>query len=311
MHTTVTGLDIPGLRKRVSGKVREVFELDDAVLIVATDRISAYDSVMPTGIPHKGRVLNMLSEFWFRHLRPVVVHHAITTDTAFIAHWIRQNGADVTPEIVAALDGRSLLAVKADILPVECVVRGYLAGSLWSEYRAAGGPENGATLHGIPLPAGLQESDRLPTPLFTPATKETSGHDINIGMAEMREIVGAEVADTLASLSLTIYQRAAEIALARGIIIADTKFEFGYHNGTLVLADEVLTPDSSRFWDAEAYAPGRAQDSFDKQYLRDWLVASGWNKEPPAPELPDDVVAGTSERYLEAYRRITGTPLPV
>ncbi|NLI00254.1 MAG: phosphoribosylaminoimidazolesuccinocarboxamide synthase [Chthonomonadales bacterium] len=309
MGVTITGLDIQGLPKLVSGKVREVFDLDEAVLIVATDRVSAYDSVMPTGIPHKGRVLTMLSEFWFRHLRPITVHHAITTDTAFIVEWIRRCGGHVSPDVAAALDGRSLLAVKADILPVECVVRGYLSGSLWAEYCAAGGPQKGATIHGIELPAGLQESDRLPEPLFTPATKATSGHDINIGMAEMAEIVGAEIADALSRLSIAIYRRAADIALARGIIIADTKFEFGYHNGVLVLADEVLTPDSSRFWDADAYAPGRGQASFDKQYLRDWLVASGWNKEPPAPELPDDIVAGTSERYLEAYRRITGQPL--
>ena len=309
-NMTVTNLTIPGIPKIVTGKVREVFDLGDAVLIVATDRVSAYDSVMPTGIPNKGRVLNLMSEFWFRHLRPVTVHHAITTDTAFILEWVRRSGGDVTPDVAHALEARSLLAVKVSILPVECVVRGYLAGSLWSEYCSAGGPQHGAVLHGLQLPAGLRESDRLPEPVFTPATKATSGHDINIGLAEMRTIVGSEVADRLAALSLAIYKRAADIALTRGIIIADTKFEFGYHNDTLVLADEVLTPDSSRFWDVETYAPGQSQASFDKQYLRDWLVASGWNKEPPAPELPADVVAETSQRYMEAYQRITGSPLP-
>jgi phosphoribosylaminoimidazole-succinocarboxamide synthase len=309
MVTTVTEVTIPGLRKRASGKVREVFELQDALLIVATDRVSAYDSVMPTGIPHKGKVLNLLSAFWFQHLRPLTVHHVISTDTRFIIEWIEASGGSVSAELAQQLDGRSLLAVDAKIVPIECVVRGYLAGSLWAEYCAEGGPQRGATLHGIQLPAGLREADALPEPVFTPATKAASGHDINIGFGEMAAIVGEETARQMADVSLRIYRRAAEIARGRGIIIADTKFEFGFHNGVLVLADEALTPDSSRFWDASAYAPGSGQASFDKQYLRDWLVASGWDKEPPAPELPPDVVEGTSARYLDAFARLTGHPL--
>ncbi len=311
MASAVTDLHIPGLRKRASGKVREVFEVKDALLIVATDRVSAYDSVMPTGIPRKGAVLNLLSEFWFQLLRPLTVNHVISTNDEFILDWIVASGGQVSDALAEQLRGRALLAVEADIVPVECVVRGYLAGSLWAEYCAEGGPQRGATLHGISLPAGLRESEQLPEPIFTPATKATTGHDINISVEEMAMAVGEDTTHHLMDLSLRIYKRAAAIARERGIIIADTKFEFGRHAGARVLADEALTPDSSRFWDAETYAPGTGQASFDKQYLRDWLVASGWNKEPPAPALPDDVVEGTSQRYLEAYRRITGRPLPV
>ncbi|MBM3496069.1 MAG: phosphoribosylaminoimidazolesuccinocarboxamide synthase [Armatimonadetes bacterium] len=310
MTHTITNIEIPGVRKCASGKVREMFDLGDAILIVVTDRISAYDSVMPTGIPEKGRVLNLLSDFWFRHLRPITSHHVMATDTAFIVDWIARCGGSVSPVLKTALAGRSLLAVKVDVLPVECVVRGYLAGSLWSEYCAAGGPEKGAVIHELALPPGLTESDRLPQPVFTPATKAESGHDINIGMRELSAIVGAAVAERLADVSVRAYSRAAQVAIERGVIIADTKFEFGFHDGTLTLADEALTPDSSRFWDAASYAPGAGQASFDKQYLRDWLVRSGWNKEPPAPALPDEVVQGTSARYVEAYERLTGHPLP-
>jgi phosphoribosylaminoimidazole-succinocarboxamide synthase len=309
MDPTITTLDIPGVTRIATGKVREIFDLGDAILIVVTDRVSAYDVVMPNGVPHKGRVLNTLSEFWFRHLRPIVAHHVITTDAEFIADWIRRVGGTLDAKTAADLSGRATLAVRASILPVECVVRGYLAGSLWSEYTAADGPRVGATIHGLALPAGLRESDRLPSPVFTPSTKATSGHDENISMTELAGIVGAETAARLADLSIRMYACAADIAHARGVIIADTKFEFGVHDGGLILADEALTPDSSRFWDLLAYEPGRSQASFDKQYLRDWLVNSGWNKEPPAPRIPDDVVAGTSARYLEAYQRLTGRSL--
>ncbi len=309
MANAVTDIQIPGLRKRATGKVRDIFEVRDALLIVATDRVSAYDSVMPTGIPLKGAVLNLLSEFWFRHLRPLTVNHVISTDTAFIMDWIAESGGTVSDALFEQLHGRAMLAVEAQIVPVECVVRGYLAGSLWAEYCAEGGPQRGAELHGIQLPPGLRESDQLPTPIFTPATKAATGHDINISVATMARAIGEETTNRLAELCLSIYTRAAAIARERGIIIADTKFEFGTHAGSLILADEALTPDSSRFWDAETYTPGTGQASFDKQYLRDWLVASGWNKEPPAPNLPQEVVEGTSQRYLEAYRRLTGHPL--
>jgi phosphoribosylaminoimidazole-succinocarboxamide synthase len=309
MSIVVRETDIPGLKRFATGKVRDVYDLGNALLIVATDRISAFDSVMPTGIPDKGRVLTQLSRFWFLHVSPFLANHYITVDDGFIATRLEDAGVKMTPGLRETLAGRSMLALKAKALPVECVVRGYLAGSLWSEYREAGGETKAVTLHGIDLPAGLHESAQLAHPIFTPATKAASGHDVNIGMSELREIVGAERAEELAEASISVYRHAAGYARQRGIIIADTKFEFGVFNGTLVLIDEVLTPDSSRFWDAAKYEAGRAQESFDKQYLRDWLVASGWNKEPPAPELPPDVVKRTGEKYREAFRRITGSAL--
>jgi len=310
MTNIVLSTNIPGLPRFATGKVRDVYDLGRSLLIVATDRISAFDVVMPTGIPDKGKVLTQLSRFWFLHLRPFIANHYITADPAFIQARLTEAGAVLDSETRAQLAGRSMLVLKAEVYPVECVVRGYISGSLWSEYRAAGGPERAVTIHGIELPAGLRESDRLPEPLFTPATKATTGHDENIGMAEMREIVGTEDAEAMRRASLDIYRLAAERALRNGIIIADTKFEFGIHNGTLTLVDEVLTPDSSRFWDAATWTPGQPQPSFDKQFVRDWLISIGWNREPPAPELPADVVQGTASRYREAYRRITGTPLP-
>ncbi len=310
MTAPVLRTEIPGLKLFARGKVRDVYDLGDTLLLVVTDRISAFDVIMPNGIPDKGRVLNQLTRFWLRHLRPLASTHYITTDDDFIADRIAEAGAVVTPELRAVLAGRAMLGVKAQAFPVECVVRGYLAGSLWKEYRQAGGQAQPVTLHGIELPAGLRESERLPEPIFTPATKAETGHDENISLAEVERIVGVGTARQLAEVSLALYQRASERALRNGIIIADTKFEFGLHAGALTLIDEALTPDSSRFWDAAIYAPGHPQPSYDKQYVRDWLEASGWNKEPPAPELPPEVVARTAEKYREAYRRLVGKPLP-
>lgn len=298
---------IPGLQRFATGKVRDVYDLGDSLLLVASDRISAFDVIMPNGIPDKGRVLTQLSRFWFRMLRPIVSTHYVTADLDFIAERIREAGGEVDDDLLRILDGRSMLCVKAQAFPVECVVRGYLAGSMWKEYMVEGGASGPVTLHGIRLPAGLRESDRLPEPIFTPATKAETGHDQNIDLEAAADIVGAEMAARLAERSVAVYTAAAEYARRRGIIIADTKFEFGLHDGALTLIDEVLTPDSSRFWDESAYSPGRAQPSFDKQYVRDWLEDSGWNKEAPGPELPADVVARTAEKYREAYRRLRGS----
>ncbi len=302
--------DIPGLNKFATGKVRDVYDLGDTLLIVATDRISAFDVVMPNGIPDKGRVLNQMSRHWFLTLRPLVATHYITVDDDVIAARLAEAGVTVTPVLRASLAGRAMLGVKTQAFPIECVVRGYLAGSLWKEYLAAGGSLGAVTLHGIELAGGLQECDRLPHPIFTPATKAETGHDENIGLEEAGQIVGAETAQRLAEISIALYNAAAERARRNGILIADTKFEFGMHGGAITLIDEVLTPDSSRFWDETIYAPGQNQPSYDKQFVRDWLVESGWNKEPPAPYLPNDVVAHTAEKYCEAYRRITGKRLP-
>jgi len=309
MSDIVLSTEIPGLPLHSRGKVRDIYDLGHTLLIVTTDRISAFDVVMPNGVPDKGRVLTHLSRFWFLQLRPFIANHYITYDMHFIAPRLAERGVKMTPTLYQQLAGRSMLVLKAEVFPVECVVRGYLAGSLWREYQEAGGESKPVKLHGIDLPAGLREADRLPEPLFTPATKATTGHDQNISFAEMRSIVGTEDADALRQASLNIYRLAAERALRHGIIIADTKFEFGVHNGNLTLVDEVLTPDSSRFWDAATYTPGRSQPSYDKQYLRDWLIDSGWNREPPAPTLPPDVVRHTADKYREAYRRITGEEL--
>ena len=274
------------------GKVRDIYDLGDRLLIVATDRISAFDVVMPTGIPDKGRVLTGLSLFWFDVLGERVRHHLITADVSeFPSAFARHS---------AMLTGRSMLVRKAEVVPVECVVRGYLAGSGWKEYRERG------SVCGVKLPAGLGESARLPQPIFTPTTKAESGHDQAITFEQVATAVGRETADLLRGRSLALYEQAAELALARGVIIADTKFEWGRAGDDLILIDEVLTPDSSRFWPADRYAPGRPQPSFDKQYLRDYLVKSGWNQSPPAPELPEAVVRQTRRRYLEAYERLTG-----
>lgn len=305
MTDPLLSTQIPGLPLHTMGKVRDVYDLGDTLLLVATDRISAFDAVMPNGIPDKGRVLTQLSRWWFLHLRPLVPTHYITTDSAFIVSRLQEAGAQVTPELRAALQGRAMLGVKAEALPIECVVRGYLAGSLWKEYQEAGGAHRAVTLHDISLPAGLRESERLPQPIFTPATKATSGHDENISQAQAAAIASEDLVRRAEEISLTLYAAAFDRAHRAGLILADTKFEFGLHRGVLTWIDEALTPDSSRYWDEATYAPGHSQPSYDKQYVRDWLSASGWNKEPPAPKLPDDVVARTAEKYREAYRRLT------
>ena len=280
---------LTGLTPR-RGKVRDIYDFGDRLLFVATDRISAFDHVLPTGIADKGRVLTKISEFWFRKLG--VPHHLISMDASALP---------LPPDTnVAALDGRSMVVRKTQVVPIECVVRGYLAGSGWKEYQQS------ATVCGIKLPDGLQESAKLPEPIFTPATKEETGHDINISFERMCEIVGRPLSEQLRDLSLEIYRRGAEHALERGIIIADTKFEFGLIGEELLLIDEVLTPDSSRFWPVRGYAPGRSQQSFDKQFVRDWLIESGWDRESPPPALPDDVLAKTRAKYIEAYETLSG-----
>ena len=288
--------DFPELELYASGKVRDVYRVDNEhLLFVATDRISAFDYVLATGIPHKGRVLTQLSLFWFDFLKAITQNHLVTADVSQYPPLLRKHDDQ--------LRGRSMLVVKAEMVAVECVVRGYLSGSGWKEYQKTG------SVCGIKLPAGLRESEKLPEPIFTPATKAASGHDENISFAEMVKRAGRELSEKLRDLSLRIYHSAADYAAKRGIIIADTKFEFGNTASGIVLGDEVLTPDSSRFWPAEKYQPGRAQDSYDKQYVRDYLESIRWNKQPPAPALPDDVAARTSEKYQDAYRLLTGRKL--
>jgi phosphoribosylaminoimidazole-succinocarboxamide synthase len=284
--------ELPGFTLWRRGKVRDVYDLGDRLLVVATDRISAFDVVLPTGIPGKGVVLTQLSRFWFSLLADVVANHVLTAEVA-----------EYPPELQrfrAQLAGRSMIVVKAQPFPVECVVRGYLVGSGWKDYKATG------AVCGIPLPPGLRESDRLDPPLFTPSTKAEEGHDQNISLREVEQLVGAPRAAELRDTSLEIYRRARAHAEERGIILADTKFEFGLHEGRLLWIDEALTPDSSRFWPADAYAPGRAQPSFDKQYVRDYLDTLQWDKQPPGPSLPAEVVSRTVEKYREAYARLTG-----
>lgn len=280
-----------------SGKVRDIYRVDnERLLFVATDRISAFDYVLASGIPQKGRVLTQLSLFWFDFLKSIVSNHLITAD-------VSQYPPNVQPR-APQLQGRSMLVMKAEMVAIECVARGYLSGSGWKEYQ-----KNGAVC-GIQLPSGLKESDKLPEPIFTPAIKATSGHDENIPFEEMVKRIGPEMANKLRDLTLNIYKTAADYAASRGIIIADTKFEFGTTPKGIVLADEVLTPDSSRFWPADKYQPGQAQDSYDKQYVRDYLEQIRWDKKPPAPGLPAEVAAKTSEKYVEAYRLLTGRDLP-
>ena len=289
--------DIPELELYASGKVRDVYKVDaNHLLFVATDRISAFDYVLATGIPEKGRVLTQLSLFWFDFLKGIVANHLVTAD-------VTQYPAELQ-KYADRLRGRSMLVIAAEMVTIECVVRGYISGSGWKEYRSAG------SVCGIKLPAGLRESDKLPEPIFTPATKATSGHDENISFQHMVELVGGELSETLRDLTIRIYKKAADYAETRGIIIADTKFEFGQTAKGLVLADEVLTPDSSRFWPMDKYHPGGGQDSFDKQYVRDYLESIHWNKQPPAPGLPPEVASKTSEKYVEAYTQLTGRPLP-
>ena len=288
--------DFPDLKLHASGKVRDVYDIDDKqLLFVATDRISAFDYILATGIPHKGSVLNQISLFWFDFLAEVVPNHLITADVDKYPAAVRKYADQ--------LRGRSMLVRKAEMFPVECVVRGYISGSAWKEYKATG------KVSGITLPSGLKESDAFPEPIFTPSTKATTGHDENISFDQMCGLVGVETASHLRDLTLRVYKKAAAYARDRGIIIADTKFEFGRTASGITLADEVLTPDSSRFWPADRYAPGRAQDSYDKQYVRDYLEQIHWNKQPPVPSLPEEVVIRTRDKYLEAFRRLTGREL--
>lgn len=290
LNTPLLQSHIPGLNPG-RGKVRDVYDFGDRLLIVATDRISAFDWILPTGIPDKGRVLTQLSKFWFDRL--AVPHHLLSMSPTDIPLPAGTN--------VNALEGRSMVVRKTRVFPIECVVRGYLSGSGWKEYKTS------QTVCGLKLPAGLRESERLPDVIFTPATKAESGHDENISFERMCEIVGTEQSRQLRQFSMDVYSKAAEFALARGIIIADTKFEFGIVDDCIILIDEVLTPDSSRFWPAESYVPGGTQPSYDKQYVRDWLETTQWDKNSPPPSLPDEVVVRTRDKYIEAYERLTGT----
>ncbi|MFO0868188.1 MAG: phosphoribosylaminoimidazolesuccinocarboxamide synthase [Pirellulales bacterium] len=289
MTSVVLETRLSGLPVR-RGKVRDIYDLGDRLLMISTDRISAFDWVLPSGIPDKGRVLTQISAFWFELLG--VPHHLLSTDLSGLA---LPPGTDV-----GQLAGRTMVTRKAEVVPIECVVRGYLDGSGWKEYRQQG------TVCGLRLPPGLQQCSQLAEPIFTPATKEQSGHDINISFERMVDIVGSEMAHTLRQKSLEIYLRGAEHARSQGIIIADTKFEWGLCDGQLLLIDEVLTPDSSRFWPADQYEPGHGQPSFDKQFVRDWLETTGWDKNSQPPTLPEDVIVRTRAKYVEAYERLTG-----
>ncbi len=289
----VTRTSVAGIEPIARGKVRDIYDAgDERLLFVATDRISAFDCILPNGIPRKGEVLTGMSVFWFHLLRGTAKSHFLSTDLSAFPAAFRDDPAQ--------FDGRSMLVRKAQMIPVECVARGYLSGSGWKEYRQQG------KVCGIPLPSGLRESDRLPEPIFTPATKAETGHDENVSIDHVASQIGMDLAHRLRDLTLAIYTQAAAYALERGIILADTKFEFGWVEGELTLADEVLTPDSSRFWPADQYLAGGPQPSFDKQFVRDWLETTDWNKQPPAPELPAEVVARTSAKYQEAFTRLTG-----
>jgi phosphoribosylaminoimidazole-succinocarboxamide synthase len=299
-NETVLQLDLPGIKKIKSGKVREVFDLGDRLLFVATDRLSAFDVIMPNGIPRKGEVLTQISYFWFAQTESFQPNHLLSyAGEAFGVPAL----AGLPAALKTQLARRSMIVKKCKPLAIECVVRGYLAGSGWKEYQKS------QTVCGIKLPPGLKESSELPEPIFTPATKAETGHDENISFERAKKIVGDDMAWQARAASLGIYNFARDYARRRGIIIADTKFEFGLDNGKLILIDEVLTPDSSRFWPADQYQPGRSQPSFDKQFVRDYLETLDWNKTPPGPVLPPDVVAKTSAKYLEAYERLTGGKL--
>jgi phosphoribosylaminoimidazole-succinocarboxamide synthase len=294
-NSIVIQTDLNGLKLLRRGKVRDLYEYGEKILLIASDRISAFDVVLPTPIPMKGAVLTQLSQFWFDMMRDIVPNHLLSTD-------VDEFPADLQ-QFRDVLRLRSMLSVNATMFPIECIARGYITGSGWKEYKESG------TVCGIPLPAGLRECDRLPEPIFTPATKAESGHDMNISFEEAAKIVGSDHATKLRDLTINIYNRAVEYALPRGIIIADVKFEFGLYNGEIILCDELLTPDSSRFWPRTSYRPGKPQASFDKQYVRDYLEQIHFDKKPPGPELPPAVVKGTTEKYLEAYRLLTGQSL--
>jgi phosphoribosylaminoimidazole-succinocarboxamide synthase len=295
--TAWTSIDLPGIKKVKSGKVREIFDLGDTYLFVASDRISAFDCVLPTGIPLKGHVLNQLSTWWFSRLAGVVENHLIETDFSKFPKELQPFGD--------RLRGRSMIVRKTQVIPVECVARGYLIGSGWKEYKADG------AVSGIKLRAGYRMADKLDEPIFTPAHKAETGHDENISFERVAETIGKANADRLKELTLTLYSQAADYARTKGIIIADTKFEFGMVDGRIILIDEVLTPDSSRFWPAASYAPGQSPASFDKQYVRDYLETLSWDKQPPAPSLPAEVALRTRDKYVEAYRLLTGKDLVV
>ncbi len=293
MNPALTSSVLPGMTPR-RGKVRDVYDFGDRLLFVASDRISAFDWVLPTGIPDKGRILTQLSKFWFDRLN--VANHLLSMDPTSVA---LPSGTDSS-----VLVGRSMVVKKASVFPIECVVRGYLVGSGWKEYQQT------QTVCGIPLPAGLKQAARLPEPIFTPATKAETGHDENISFERMVSVVGSETANKLKQLSLSIYSQAAEYALTKGIIIADTKFEFGSLNGEILLVDEVLTPDSSRFWPADRYEVGTSPFSYDKQFVRDWLETTTWDKNSPPPEMPDEIVEKTRAKYIEAFETLAGTEFP-
>ncbi len=294
--STLLQSDVPGATLWRRGKVRDVYEAGgDHLVIVASDRLSAFDVVLPTPIPDKGRVLTQLSNFWFERLASIVPNHLVSTDLATFPAAFRA---------VKALAGRSVLVERCERIDVECVARGYISGSAWTEYKALG------TVASEPLPKGLVESAQLADPIFTPATKAITGHDENISRSQLAATVGSELARELERVTIALYRAAHAFALGRGLILADTKFEFGFADGKLTLIDEALTPDSSRYWDAAKYTPGSTPVSYDKQYVRDFVVRSGWNKEPPAPALPDDVIEGTRQRYLECYEKLVGKKLP-
>lgn len=292
MNEILLDIELPGIKLFRKGKVRNVFDLENSLLLVASDRISAFDSVMPNGIPDKGKILNQISLFWFDFTKNITNNHVLVSE------------ADLFPAILQPykdkLAKRSIICKKAQLIPIECVVRGYLSGSGWKEYQMS------HSICGIKLPAGLKESDKLPEPIFTPTTKADEGHDLNVTFKEVIDSVGEETANTIKHKTIAIYNACADYARTKGIIIADTKFEFGYYNNEIILIDEILSPDSSRFWPLDQYKPGGSQPSYDKQFLRDYLESIKWNKEPPAPVLPEAVVNKTREKYMEAYRKITG-----
>ena len=292
LPVTLAETDIPGLKLLNRGKVRDIYDLGDKLLIITTDRISAFDVVLDPPIAEKGRALTRISLFWFKLLKDIIPNHLLSTSPAEL---------DILPGLRRHLEGRIMIVKKAKPLPVECIARGYLVGSGWKEYQKSG------TVCGIPLPAGLKLADKLPQPLFTPSTKAEAGlHDENISFAEAEKLLGAELAKKVSDFTLKLYTTAADYALTKGIIIADTKFEFGEYNGDLILIDEALTPDSSRFWPVEEYKPGANPPSFDKQFVRDWLESTGWDKNPPAPRLPQEVVEKTRQKYIEAFCKLTG-----
>jgi phosphoribosylaminoimidazole-succinocarboxamide synthase len=293
--TAVMKTDLPGIKLHGRGKVRDIYDLGDHFLIVATDRLSAFDVVLPTPIPNKGKVLTQMSAFWFDRFKDVVPNHVVSTDVSKYPQNLYQ--------FRDQLEGRSMLVKKAKVFPVECVARGFLTGSGLKDYNKTG------SVCGIKLPPGLRDSDRLPEPIFTPATKAETGHDENISEEQAAKVIGQDIVRQLKELTLQLYSRGVDYARTRGIIVCDTKFEFGLIDGKISIVDEMLTPDSSRFWPADQYSPGKPQPSFDKQFVRDYLEKIGWNKQPPAPELPDDIVKATSAKYVEALRLLTGRDL--